>query len=85
MNDTKQKPIGEVTHFFGGIGVAVVKCSASVAVGDKVEFKGATTDFSETISSMQLDHQPVEKAKKGQEIAIKVGKKVREGDTVFSA
>lgn len=77
------KPIGALTHFYGHLGVAIVKFTKSVPVGAKVKFKGATTDFEETIKSMQYDHKPVETAKKGQEVGIKVGDKVREGDEVF--
>jgi len=79
------KPIGEVTHFYGNLGVAIVKFNKVVDVGAQVKFKGTTTDFGETIKSMQYDHQAIESAKKGQEVGIKVGSKVREGDLVFEA
>lgn len=77
------KPIGRVTHFFGNIEVAIVKFNKPVKVGAKVSFRGATTDFDETIKSMQFDHKPIAVAKKGKEIGIKVKGKVREGDEVF--
>ena len=80
---SEPKPIGEVTHFYGNLGVAIVKFNKKVDVGTRLKFKGATTDFEETIESMQYDHAPIESAKKGQEIGIKVGGKVREGDLVF--
>lgn len=79
------KPIGEVTHYYGGLGVAIVKFKKDVAVGARVKFKGVTTDFEEAINSMQYDHKPIESAKKGQEVGIKVGEKVREGDVVYEA
>ena len=79
------KPIGAVTHYYTHIGVAIVKFKKPVAVGAKVKFKGATTDFEETIHSMQYDHKPIQAAKKGQEVGIKVGDKVREGDEIFEA
>lgn len=77
------KPIGEVTHYFGGISVAIVKFSKPIAIGAKLRFKGATSDFTETVRSMQYDHQEISEAKKGQEVGIKVGEKVREGDKVY--
>ncbi|MBI2278792.1 MAG: hypothetical protein HYU81_01870 [Candidatus Brennerbacteria bacterium] len=77
------KPIGEVTHYFGGIKVAIVRFTKPVGVGAKLRFKGATSDFVETIHSMQYDHHDIAEAKKGQEVGIKVGKKVREGDKVY--
>ena len=77
------KPIGVVTHFYGNISVAIVKFNTTVKTGTAIRFSGATTDFAETIHSMQFDHEAVEAAKKGQQIGIKVKKRVREGDSVF--
>ncbi len=83
--EKEPKPIGEVTHYYGGIGVAIIKFSKVVKVGERVQFKGATTDFREAIRSMQYDHKDIKEAKKGQEVGVKVGDKVREGDQVFAA
>lgn len=77
------KPIGEVTHFYGGLGVAIVKFNQEISDGANVTFQGATTDFSQNLESMELDRKPIQKAPKGKEIGIKVKKKVREGDGVF--
>jgi putative protease len=79
----EEKPIGVVTHYYGGIGVAIVKFNKAVKKGVKVCFSGATTDFDQVIESMQYDHKDVETAKKGQEVGIKVSEKVREGDEVY--
>ena len=81
----ESKPIGLVTHFFGGIDVAIVKFKLPVKLGTTVRFKGATTDFVEKIKSMQYDHKPISVAKKGLEVGIKIDKKVREGDGVYPA
>lgn len=77
------KPIGQVTHYFGGISVAIVKFNKTVDIGEKIKFKGATTDFEQTIESMQYDHEDIKSAKKNQEVGIKVKEKVREGDEVY--
>lgn len=76
-------PIGVVTHYYGGLGVAIVKFNRLVKVGERVSFRGATTDFTETIKSMQFDHRDITEAKKNQEVGIKIGSKVREGDHVY--
>ncbi|MEK7212197.1 MAG: translation elongation factor-like protein [Patescibacteria group bacterium] len=81
--NSEPKPIGEVTHYYSHLGVAIVKFNKSVEVGSAVRFKGTTTDFEEKISSMQYDHKPITAAKKGQEVGIKIGDKVREGDLVY--
>ena len=79
----KEKPIGKVTHYYGGIEVAIVKFNKPVKVGMEVKFKGATTDFSQKIKSMQYEHQDIPAAKKGQEVGMKVDDKVRDGDEVY--
>ena len=80
-----EKPIGRVTHFFNHINVAIVKFKLPVRLGTEVRLRGATTDFSTVIKSMQYDHKPITIAKKGQEVGIKIKKKVREGDSVYPA
>ncbi|MEK7554424.1 MAG: hypothetical protein AAB518_00340 [Patescibacteria group bacterium] len=79
------KPIGVVTHYYGGIGVAIVKFSKPTKAGTTVTFRGATTDFNQTISSLQFDHKDIASAPKGKEVGTKVKKRVREGDQVFLA
>jgi len=77
--------IGEVTHFFDKISVAIIKLSAPLKVGDKVKIKGATTELTQDVETMKLDHEELEEAKPGEEVGIKVADKVREGDKVSKA
>lgn len=81
----KEQPIGVVTHYYGGIGVAIVKFKKAVEAGTEVKFRGATTDFVQKIESMQYEHKDIASAKKGQEVGIKVDEKVREGDVMYLA
>lgn len=83
--ESKEKPIGKVTHYYGNIGVAIVKFNKSVKKGDKFCFCGSDNEFDQVIKSMQFDHKDIETAKKGQEVGIKVDKKVREGDEIYAA
>ncbi|MEK9170654.1 MAG: translation elongation factor-like protein [Patescibacteria group bacterium] len=76
-------PIGEITHFYGKLGVAIVRFNRDMAAGKNVTFQGATTDFSQNIDSMELDHKSVSSVPRGKEVGIKVSKKVREGDNVY--
>ncbi len=80
-----EKPIGKVTHFYGGIKVAIVKFSKDMKKGALVRFEGATTNFVQALESMQYNHAAVLKAPKGKQIGIKVKKRVRDGDKVYSA
>ncbi|MBI4133984.1 MAG: hypothetical protein HY475_01020 [Candidatus Terrybacteria bacterium] len=80
-----EKPIGEITHYFSKIGVAVVKIADRLKEGEQIAFRGATTDFTQAASSMEVDHQHVTEAKRGQEVGMKVDQRVREGDKVYRA
>jgi|YelNatPaOPRAMG01_1025707.scaffolds.fasta_scaffold01298_5 hypothetical protein len=80
---TKEKIIGIVTHYFPKVSAGVVKLKASLAVGDNIKIKGHTTDFTQTVTSMQINHIPIKKAKKGQEIGLLVNSRVRKNDLVY--
>ena len=75
--------IGKVSDFFAKPVVAAVELTASLKVGDRVHFKGHTTDVEMTVDSMQIDNKNVTEAKKGQSVGIKVPDRMRTGDTVY--
>ena len=77
------KEIGRIAHFYSKISVAVIDLSDTLKVGDKIRVKGATTDFEQTVDSMQIEHKNVEEAKKGDSIGLKVADKTRQGDVVY--
>ncbi len=83
MAEEKLNEIGEVFTYFSQVGVAGIKVSGTLKVGDKIKIKGATTDFEMTVDSMQVEKQPVQEAKPGDSIGIKVPDKVRGGDKVY--
>lgn len=79
-----EKLIGKITHYFGKISVAVLEITDDeLNVGDTIHIKGHITDFNQKINSMQVEHNPVEKAKKGDSIGLKVDAHVHEHDQVF--
>ncbi|MBU2562487.1 MAG: U32 family peptidase C-terminal domain-containing protein [Nanoarchaeota archaeon] len=78
-----EKEIGTVSSYFGNVGVAAIKLSNKLKVGDKIRIKGYTTDFEQQIDSMQVDKKKITTAKKGDHIGIKVPEKVRPNDKVF--
>ncbi len=84
MSEEEGKLIGKVSHYFSKIGVAVIELSGSLSIGDTVRIVGGeATDFEQTIDSMEMEHEKIEKAKKGDAIGTKVKEKVREGYKVF--
>ena len=80
----EEKKIGEVIKFFGKIGVAALRLSeGSLKVGDTIHLVGHTTDFTQSIDSMQIENKSVEEAGPGADIGIKVKDRVREHDVVY--
>lgn len=78
-----EREVGKVTHYYTNIGVAIVEVSGTTKVGDRIRIHGATSEFEQEAASMQVEHEPVQEAKPGQVIGLKVDQKVREGDKVF--
>lgn len=83
MSEENVVKVGRVTHFFSKINVAVIELTAPIAVGDRLVFKGPNTDFEQTVESMQIEHENVQRAEAGQSIGLKVNERVRETDTVY--
>lgn len=77
--------VGTVSHYYDKIGVAIVKLTKPVKVGDNLRFGDEETGFNQELSSMQMDHEAIPSAKKGDEIGIKVETKAKEGTPVFIA
>jgi putative protease len=77
------KKIGVVSHYYSKIRVAIVELKAPLAVGDKIHIRGGSTDFQQTVKSMQIEHEAVQRAKSRQSIGLKLTKRAREGNTVY--
>jgi len=76
--------VGIVVKFFAKPSVAALEIKGgSIKVGDVLKYQGATTDFAEEVTSMQMDNQPVTEAKEGDMVGIKVKERVRENDKVY--
>jgi hypothetical protein len=76
--------VGFITHYFGKIGVAVVKATdGDLSVGDTVHIKGHLTDHTQPVESMQVEHQVLSKLDRGTEAGLKVTALVHENDEVF--
>lgn len=77
------KLIGKISHYFSKIGVAVIELQDSLRVGDTIRIVGGETDFTQTVDSLEIEHQKIEEAKAGDSAGLKVSQKVREGYKVY--
>ena len=78
------KLIGKITHYFSNIGVCVIDLLSILKEGDTIRIVGGeNTDFTQAVDSMQVEHEKVKKAKKGDSVGLKIKEKVREGYKVY--
>ncbi len=76
--------LGRVQHYFPHVNAAAFKIKkGSLQVGDPLRFKGHTTDFTQIVESLQIDHVPVRKVRVGDDVGIQVKERVREHDAVY--
>lgn len=75
--------VGNVTHYYTRLLVAIIELTDELKVGDQVHIKGHTSDFTQTVASIQIEHQDVPSAKAGDAIGLGVIEHAREGDEVF--
>ncbi len=75
--------IGEVTHLFPKINVAIIRLTLPLYVRDRILIKGPLTDFEQTVQSMQIDRKDIQRAEGGQNIGLKLEQLAREKDVVY--
>jgi putative protease len=78
-----EHPVGTVTHYYSKLEVAGIELSSELEVGDTVHILGHTSDFTQAVESIQIEHQTVDSAKAGDPIAIKVNERARVHDQVL--
>jgi len=79
----KEKEVGKVIHWYDKIGVAVVRLVGALKKGDTIKVKRGEDEFEDTVASMQIDHVDVDAGKKGDEIAVKLSSKTKDGAVVY--
>ena len=79
----EEREIGKITHYFGHISVGIIELKEALKVGDRIRIKGHTSDLTEDIASMQIEHASVTEGKAGDSVGIKVSQKVHPNDRVY--
>jgi hypothetical protein len=75
--------IGNITHFFSKINVAVLELTLPLTVGDHILVKGPSTDFEQTVESIQIDRKALPRAEGGQSVGLKLAQQAKEKDVVY--
>jgi putative protease len=79
----EEKLVGKITHYYGHIGVGIIELSDTLKTGETIHIKGHATDFTQPITSIQIEHASVSEGQPGDSIGIKVNQKVHEHDAVY--
>ena len=77
------KRIGEVIHYYERISVAGIQLSSPLSKGDRVHFLGHGSDFTQEITSIQVEHESIDTAEKGTEVVVRTVKPVKPHIAVF--
>ena len=79
-----EEKLGVVTHYFSHIEVAAIELTdGPLTVGDRIHIKGHTSDFKQTVDSIQVEHDSMQQAPQGHNVGIKVLQHAREHDVVY--
>jgi putative protease len=79
-----EEQVAVIVKFFAKPSVAALEVTnGTIKIGDVLRYKGHTTDFTEEITSMEIDNQAVVEAKVGDLVGVKVKERVRENDKVY--
>ena len=76
--------IGVVTHYYSHLSVATLRLEAStLRVGDVIHIRGHTTDFSQRVEFLEVNHSPATEVGPNDDFGLKVVEHVREHDVVY--
>ncbi len=78
-----EKEIGKIIHYYGHLNVGIIELQDSLKLGDTIHIKGHSSDFTQGIDSMQVEHANVPEAKSGDVVGVKVLEKVHPQDKVY--
>ena len=77
------KLIGKVIHYYGKVGVAIIRLEDTLRRGDGIRIAKGEQSFDQEVTSIQKEYQDVEEAVPGDEVGVKVDEKVHEGAIVI--
>ncbi|MGB8111543.1 MAG: EF-Tu/IF-2/RF-3 family GTPase [Pseudolabrys sp.] len=76
--------IGVVTHYYSHLSVAILRLeSGTLRVGDVIHIRGHTTDLSQRVESLEVNHAPATEVGPNGDFGLKVVGHVREHDVVY--
>ena len=82
---SREQRIGVVTHYYSHLSVATMRLEpgTTLQVGDVIHIHGHTTEFTQKVESLEVDHAPVTQVGPNDDFGLKVIEHAREHDAVF--
>ena len=77
--------LGKVTHYYDHIGVGVLELKSPLSVGEKILLRRGKQEFTQIVESLQIDHESVSKARRGEDVGLKLKESIKEGALVYRA
>ena len=80
-----EQRVGVVTHYYGHLSVVAMQLEpgATLRVGDVIHIHGHTTDFTQKVESLEVNHAPVTEVGPKDDFGLKVVEHAREHDVVY--
>ncbi|OGX19745.1 MAG: translation elongation factor-like protein [Omnitrophica WOR_2 bacterium RBG_13_44_8b] len=79
----QEQEIGRIAHYYGHLNVGIIELNDTLKVGDTIHIKGHSSDFTQPVDSLQIEHASVPEAKAGDVVGIKVAQKIHPNDKVY--
>ena len=79
-----EQRIGVVTHYYSHLSVVALQLEpgTTLRVGDVIRIRGHTTDFTQKVESLEVNHAPVTEVGPHDDFGLKVVEHAREHDVV---
>jgi len=80
-----EQRIGVVTHYYGHLSVVAMALEPGtrLRVGDRIHIRGHTTDFTQKVESLEVNHASVTEVGPNDDFGLKVVEHAREHDVVY--
>jgi len=81
----EEQRIGVVTHYYSHLSVLAMQLEprTTLRVGDIIHIRGHTTDFTQKVESLEVNHAPVTEVAPSDDFGLKVVEHAREHDIVY--
>lgn len=79
----KEKEIGKIVHYYDKIKVGIIELTSTLNVGDTIRIGSEEDGFTQTVNSMQVEHEQVETAKAKKSVGVEVDQEVKKGSVVY--